>query len=272
LADPAARVPGFGVVTPFDFPFPAAVKTGTSRHFTDNWAVAVTGGFTVAVWAGDVSGRPMEGVSGVTGAGPLLHRAAIVTAARYAPAALPSPETEGLVPESVCRVSGLLATRECPGVREWFVAGTAPTVRDSWVRGGRVRLPDEYGAWVSQAGNGFQLASVDPEFVEERDRIDPGAEARGERESARAMERVASVRGFQIVSPADGDVYRMPPGVPADYATVALRAEGATGVVRWFVDGVPHDASRWRLRPGAHLIRAVAATGTVTEVRIRVEE
>jgi membrane carboxypeptidase/penicillin-binding protein PbpC len=64
----------------------------------------------------------------------------------------------------------------------------------------------------------------------------------------------------------------MPPGVPADYATVALRAEGATGVVRWFVDGVPHDASRWRLRPGAHLIRAVAASGTVTEVRIRVEE
>jgi len=214
----------------------------------------------------------MEGVSGVTGAGPLLHRAAIVTAARYAPAALPSPETEGLVPESVCRVSGLLATRECPGVREWFVAGTTPTVRDTWVRGGRVRLPDEYGAWVSQAGNGFQLASVDPEFVEERDRIDPGAESRGARESARAMERVASVRGFQIVSPADGDLYRMPPGVPADYATVALRAEGATGAVRWFVDGVPHDASRWRLRPGAHLIRAVAASGSVTEVRIRVEE
>jgi penicillin-binding protein 1C len=276
LADPAARVPGFGVVTPFDFPFAAAVKTGTSRHFTDNWAVAVTGGFTVAVWAGDVSGRPMEGVSGVTGAGPLLHRAVIVTAARYAPAALPSPETEGLVPESVCRVSGLLATRECPGVREWFVAGTAPTVRDTWVRGGRVRLPDEYGAWVSQAGNGFQLASIDPEFVEERDRIDPGAEARAVRESVResvrAPERAAAARGFQIVSPADGDVYRMPPGVPADYATVALRAEGATGAVRWFVDGVPHDASRWQLRPGAHLIRAVAASGTVTEVRIRVEE
>ncbi len=80
LADPEARVPGFGLSTPFDWPFRVAVKTGTSRHFTDNWAVAVTGGFTVAVWVGNFSGRPMEGVSGVTGAGPLLHRAVLVTA------------------------------------------------------------------------------------------------------------------------------------------------------------------------------------------------
>ena len=38
-ADPVARIPGFGIETPFDFPFPVAAKTGTSRHFTDNWAV-----------------------------------------------------------------------------------------------------------------------------------------------------------------------------------------------------------------------------------------
>jgi hypothetical protein len=43
LSDPVARIPGFGPVTPLEFPFPAAAKTGTSRHFTDNWAVAVTG-------------------------------------------------------------------------------------------------------------------------------------------------------------------------------------------------------------------------------------
>jgi Membrane carboxypeptidase/penicillin-binding protein PbpC len=74
LADPTARIPGFGPTTPFDFPFPAGVKTGTSRHFTDNWSVAATGNFTVAVWAGNFNGHPMQGVSGVTGAGPLLAR------------------------------------------------------------------------------------------------------------------------------------------------------------------------------------------------------
>ena len=68
LQDASARVPGFGIVTPFDFPFPVAVKTGTSRHFTDNWSVGTTRNFTVAVWAGNFTGRPMQGVSGVTGA------------------------------------------------------------------------------------------------------------------------------------------------------------------------------------------------------------
>src|SRR5437667_439411 len=33
LSDPTARIPGFGVEAPFDFPFPAAVKTGTTHHF-----------------------------------------------------------------------------------------------------------------------------------------------------------------------------------------------------------------------------------------------
>ncbi|MGE3618393.1 MAG: penicillin-binding protein 1C, partial [Gemmatimonadales bacterium] len=38
LADPVARLPGFGAFTPLEFAFRAAAKTGTSRHFTDNWA------------------------------------------------------------------------------------------------------------------------------------------------------------------------------------------------------------------------------------------
>jgi penicillin-binding protein 1C len=97
LDDPVARVPGFGVETPLDFPFPAAAKTGTSRHFTDNWAVATTAGFTVAVWVGNFSGRPMQGVSGITGAGPLLYRAALQTAKRYPPGALPTPAMAGAV-------------------------------------------------------------------------------------------------------------------------------------------------------------------------------
>ena len=91
LSDPVARIPAFGLRTPFDWPFRAAAKTGTSRHYTDNWAVATTGRFTVAVWVGNFSGQPMQGVSGVTGAGPLLHRAVLVTAQRYAPGDLIRP-------------------------------------------------------------------------------------------------------------------------------------------------------------------------------------
>ncbi|MEP6473279.1 MAG: penicillin-binding protein 1C, partial [Gemmatimonadota bacterium] len=134
LSDADARIPGFGLSTPFDFPFRVAAKTGTSRHFTDNWAVGVTQRFTVAVWVGDFSGRPMQGVSGVSGAGPLLHRAVLVTATRYPPGELTHPSDAALVSVRICRVSGLLATDRCPATDEWFTPGSVPTAHCDWHR------------------------------------------------------------------------------------------------------------------------------------------
>jgi penicillin-binding protein 1C len=239
LSDADARAPGFGAETPFDFPFPAAAKTGTSRHFTDNWAVGVTQGFTVAVWVGNFSGRPMEGVSGVTGAGPLLYRAMLATAGRYPPGALPTPREAGLVPVQVCRLSGLRATPGCVSTVEWFILGTEPSRTDDWERGGRIALPEEYGDWA--AG--------------ERGRLGAAASLGGE-------ER------FRILAPRDGDRYQVPLGVDARYATVALRAAGADVGVRWLVDGRELSQQRWRLVPGPHTIRAIAPSGEWDEVRV----
>ncbi|HEX7088574.1 MAG TPA: transglycosylase domain-containing protein, partial [Longimicrobiales bacterium] len=163
LSDPVARIPGFGVETPLDLPFPAAAKTGTSRHFTDNWAVATTANFTVAVWVGNFSGRPMQGVSGITGAGPLLHRAALLTARRYPPGRFPTPDMVGAVPVQVCILSGLRATPECPSMTEWFLPGTEPTRVDDWQRGGRTVLPPEYAEWAAQHGDALLAAAGDPE-------------------------------------------------------------------------------------------------------------
>ena len=249
LSDPVARIPGFGLSTPFDFPFPVAVKTGTSRHFTDNWAVGTTGGFTVAVWVGNFSGRPMDDVSGVTGAGPLLHRAIILTAQVHAPDVLASPASVGAVPVTICRLSGLRATRQCPGMVEWFVPGTEPVRSCDWHRGGSAHLPTEYAEWAAQAGP-------------------PEVPVRVATTSAGPP---ADPEPFRILSPQDGDKYRIPPGVGARYATVALRAAGGAGAVRWWVDGRPALATRWRLVPGGHTIRAVTTHGDSDEVRIAVE-
>ena len=240
LADPVARIPGFGLDTPFDFPFPVAVKTGTSRHFTDNWAVGTTGGFTVAVWAGNFSGRPMDGVSGVTGAGPLLHRAIMLTARRYSPGALPTPAAVGAVPVSICRLSGLRAGRDCPGLVEWFIPGTEPARECDWHSDGGVRLPPQYAEWADQSG--FATG------------------ARG-----------AGATPLVIISPQDGDRYDIPPGGDPRYATIALRVTGGgSGTVSWWVDGRRISSSRWRLAPGAHTIRAVGAEGQSDAVRIEV--
>jgi penicillin-binding protein 1C len=239
LADPVARIPGFGPVTPLEFPFPAAAKTGTSRHFTDNWAVAITGGFTVAVWVGNFDGRPMEGVSGVTGAGPLLHRATLLAARRHEPGVLPTPERAGARLVTICRLSGLRAGAHCPASTEWFLPGSETPHLCDWHREGGVTLPAQYADWAVTAS----MAGV-----------------AGENTARRAASADTGSSAFRITAPAAGDVYRFVPGVDPRYASIGLRSTvgAGRGQVRWWVDGAQITGSRLRLIPGRHRIMARA--------------
>jgi len=72
LSDNQARVLAFGPRSPLRLPFRVAVKTGTSTNYRDNWTLGYTPEFTVGVWAGNFEGQPMDDVSGVTGAAPIL--------------------------------------------------------------------------------------------------------------------------------------------------------------------------------------------------------
>lgn len=300
LSDPVARIPGFGTETPFDFAFPAAAKTGTSRHFTDNWAVVVTGNFTVAVWVGNFSGQPMQGVSGISGAGPLVYRAVLETARRYPPGHLPTPEEAGASPLPVCLLSGLRATPDCASTIEWFLPGTEPTRPDDWERDGRIVLPAEYAEWAVNAGVEARVAvgigdgsgaghvayagrgepdGIDPSTAPGAPHDAPTSAAPGERygtssgvtpgTSPREANGAATAR-FRITSPLDGDIYEVPVGVDPRYATIPLIATGDVNGVRWTVNGRPLHGTRWRLEPGEHLIRAENATGEADSVRIRV--
>ena len=233
LADTDARAPAFGARTPFEWPFRAAAKTGTSRHFTDNWAVGVTGGFTVAVWVGNFSGQPMDGVSGITGAGPLLQRAMLLVGQRRDPGELVAPSRAGLHPVTVCRASGLLPGPDCPTLVEYFIAGTAPLASCDWHRDGGLFLPVAFAEW--------QARTVGPARP-------PGPVAVSSGTS----------RGFAITSPESGDRYRIPPGVAPQYASIGLRAAGAAEPVRWYVDGHAVPEGLWPLQPGEHIALAVS--------------
>jgi membrane carboxypeptidase/penicillin-binding protein PbpC len=102
-----------------------------------------------------------------------------------------------------------------------------------------------------------------------------------ERVSAEGSARVTGARqaepshpaGFALVSPVDGDVYRVPPGADPRFATVALRAAGSggDGRVRWYVDGRQHRSPRWELEKGVHRIRAVSPLGESAEATVKVE-
>jgi penicillin-binding protein 1C len=113
LADPAARAAAFGLDSPLVTRGHAAVKTGTSKDMRDNWCIGSTSRFTVGVWVGNASGRPMHGVSGVSGAAPVWR--ALVTAlhAQGGPAA--GPSRAPAAPPGLVAVQG-----------EWFIEGTEP--------------------------------------------------------------------------------------------------------------------------------------------------
>jgi membrane peptidoglycan carboxypeptidase len=73
LADDVARSPAFGRNSVLNLAFPAAVKTGTTTDWRDNWTVGYSTQRLVGVWVGNADNAPMVGVSGVDGAGPIWH-------------------------------------------------------------------------------------------------------------------------------------------------------------------------------------------------------
>lgn len=124
LSDPVARKPAFG--NTFRFPFRCAVKTGTTKDYRDNWTVGYTTEYTVGVWAGNFDGRPMRGVSGITGAGQIFSDIMMLLHRGNPPADFPVPP--GLQKFAVCPRSGKLPTRACgKTIIEWFQAGKEPT-------------------------------------------------------------------------------------------------------------------------------------------------
>ncbi len=84
LSDDEARAFIFGRGSQLEFPFPVAVKTGTSQAYHDNWTVGYSRHVTVGVWVGNFDRTPLVGSSGVTGAGPLFHAVMLAAEAHVA--------------------------------------------------------------------------------------------------------------------------------------------------------------------------------------------
>jgi penicillin-binding protein 1C len=248
LSDPSARIPGFGQVTPFDLPFRAAVKTGTTTGFRDNWTLGFTPELAVGVWVGNADGSPMHDVSGVDGAGP-VWRDVMMAAALGRRLSWP-PRPAGIVEATVCSPTGLLPGPACPSpIRELFVAGTVPAEQEQYYvrdESGRVAInpPMEALAWARDAG-----------FATARDAPD------------------ASGGPIRIVQPATGSVFFMAPELREQQLVLRASAPAGSERVTFRLDGRvigegPGADVRlvWRLEPGMHRVEATArlADGSTT--------
>jgi membrane carboxypeptidase/penicillin-binding protein PbpC len=239
LSDADARIPGFGGITPFDVPFKAAVKSGTSTGFRDTWTLGYTPEIAIGVWAGNADGSPMIDVSGVEGAGPIWRDAMMAAALSRHMSWYARPAN--IVETTVCAPTGLLPGSDCQApMRELFVDGTAPVTRESYYQrdaDGRIAIdpPVEARSWAYDAGlsvSGRSRTANDP---------------------------------LWIIAPVPGSVLWLAPELGPQ--RMILRAAAAPGTARltFEIDGKvvgvtdAGDAQfTWSLDPGKHVLRVSA--------------
>ncbi len=246
LSDDFARISTFGEGSVLNLAGrPAAVKTGTTTDFRDNWTVGYTPELVAGVWVGNADNEAMRQVTGISGAAPIWHD--FMAAALKGAPAREFPRPEGLVEAEVCALSGLRPGPECPHrVRELFIEGTAPTRTCEMHR--RIDgvlytiLPPEAQAWARE----HDLPQLE---------IQPDTDA----------------IPLQITAPDHGAVYQIDPGVARAAQKIVIAAEAGRPFARvhLHINGEPlasFDAppysTLWQLAPGEHTFTAVGVDAT----------
>jgi penicillin-binding protein 1C len=127
LADPMARLPSFARMGSTEYPFPVAVKTGTSQGYRDAWVVAYSEKYLVGVWIGRPDGRPMAGLSGATSAAMVAHDILIdlhgPDSDGLADGEFPPPA--GLKPAMLCAATGKPSDGHCDRLLTEFLPQSA---------------------------------------------------------------------------------------------------------------------------------------------------
>ncbi len=129
LSDPMARLPSFPRMGWNEYPFPVAVKTGTSANYRDAWAVAFSSRYLVGVWVGHPDYHPMSRVSGYRAAAKLTHRIInyLHRDQQDGLEDLGFPPPRGTRAVRLCALTGKLATDACDRVSlEYLRVGEEP--------------------------------------------------------------------------------------------------------------------------------------------------
>jgi len=234
LADNPARAASFGLNSYLAFDFPVACKTGTSSDYRDNWTVGYTPEFTVAVWVGNPDGSRMRGITGVTGAAPVMHEIFEHLHGRHGTTWFDHPAR--IASFRIDPLTGRLSERS-GSVTEQCLHSPEPAHADDYDTAGRVRLPMEYTDWLASSQNTLG----DLVFA------------------------ASSAPELRIVQPEVGSTYYVDGDLPTDSQWIPLRAE-AGGEVRWSCESLPVESAgsglRAQIREGRHVITARdSATG-----------
>jgi 1A family penicillin-binding protein len=286
LSDDVARIAGFGEGSVLKLSRPAAVKTGTTTDWRDNWTVGYTPELVVGVWAGNADNEPMRHVSGVAGAAPIWHD--FVEEVLKGHPVQEFAEPEGLVRVEVCSLSGKLPSPHCPHRKtELFIAVTEP--REYCTMHRPVQIDITTGMLATGA--------CPPEQVVERVYTFLPAEAvewgrkqgipqppteycplhseAGMQDDRVPISNLQSPISIVMTSPDPFSVFRLSPTLPLGDQQIEVAARPAEETVvsklTLYVDGeplaelaTPPYRSLWPLTPGEHAFHAEGydATGS----------
>ena len=258
LSDPLARLPSFPRYGSTEYPFPVALKTGTSQAYRDAWIVAYSTKYVVGVWIGRSDAAPMNGLSGARAAAPLakaiLMQLHSVLPGDIAEAKFPPPEGRAAV--ELCVIGGKRSNGQCgQTLTEWLRPDETPPVEEiSAAAQGQMKVvvPAAYRAWAKEEG-----------FP-----VDEWAGA-------------GTPAHLSISAPEHNSrIWRNPEAPPAlnRLALKAVVEPHATQVV-WYVDGEPFalsdsdQAVLWPMTPGAHRfqVRLPLQKGASRIVRVVIE-
>jgi penicillin-binding protein 1C len=285
LSDPLARLPSFARMGAMEYPFPAAIKTGTSSRFRDAWTVAFTSRYVIGVWFGDPDFQPMNRLTGYRSAAELvqqvlldLHRDQRQGLMDYG-----FPPPRGYQPVRVCAISGMLATRACDRVvEEWFRRGSEPA---DYCKAHVLLAVDRRDSLPA-------TSQTPPEFVEVRPFVDLPPQY-AEWAAAAGLPRLPQARldlslagpansapkiQVRITAPENGLRLLRDPETPAGNSTLALKADVNPPVPQlvWYVDREPFQlvdypySARWPAKPGEHIIQVRIPNSAVASSPIRV--
>ena len=285
LSDDSAREFIFGRGGSLEFPFPVAVKTGTSQAYHDNWTIGYTRDVTVGVWVGNFDRTPLKASTGVTGAAPIFHAVMLAATKRLhgaagfdARAIVAAPD--GLAEREVCALSGMPANPWCPARQRERLPATDEAAC-SWHHqsdeGLLVVWPPAYRQWARENGLLSERQHTAAPLAEPLVRLKPDTTT--DRRVVSTVPQPTPTRSaLEIVNPPSGATYLIDPTLRREFQTLSLRVVAATpGTIEWQVAGrvvgtsSTETALMWPLTPGVHRITARDEHGRVAESSVVVK-
>jgi penicillin-binding protein 1C len=240
LADPMARLPSFPRYGPTEYPFPVALKTGTSQGYRDAWTIAWSRQFLVGVWLGRGDAGTMSQLSGAGSAARLAH-ALMLKLHNARPGDLDDagfPAPPGRVPVELCVFGGKRSAGSCgQTLTEWLKPEDLAAVEQASF------TPPADGARPA-----FAIAAAHRAWA--RDAGYPVADAAPTGDAVR----------LTIATPENNSRIWLNPETPPALNRIALKSvvEPRVPQVVWYVDGEPYAVTDpdqpvfWTIKPGAH--------------------